>query len=72
VRRAGFQFDWILPRLDILVPELITRAHDFGRQVVPWTLNTRGELKKTNTMGVAGFVTDDPCNVVNTLKTSGF
>jgi len=72
IEESWFQFDWILPRMDLLVPELVTRAHDSGKRVLPWILNTKGELKLAYIMGVDGLITDDPCNAVRTMKKSGF
>jgi glycerophosphoryl diester phosphodiesterase len=72
VEENGFSFDYILPRLDFLTPELVKRAHDSGKRVLPWTLNSRGELKKALIMGVDGFVTDDPCTALRTVQTNGF
>ncbi len=69
---SWFLFDSILPRLDFLTPGLVRRARHSGKQVIPWTLNTPGELKKAIRMGVDGVVTDDPCTTLKTLKTTGF
>jgi len=72
VEESGFSFDCILPRLDILTPDLVRHAHDSGNRVLPWTLNTWGELKMALIMGVDGFFTDDPCNALYFMQTNGF
>lgn len=64
-----FRFDFILPRRDFFTIELVKRAHVSGLQVIPWTLNTAGEIKKAIKTGVEGFVSDDPCNAIHILET---
>jgi glycerophosphoryl diester phosphodiesterase len=72
IEENWFQFDWILPGMDVLTSELVTRAHHIGKRVLPRILNTKGEFKKAYIMGVDGLITDDPCNAVRTMKTSGY
>lgn len=51
----------LLPRFDLLTPELVHDAHARGVRVVPWTLNTPEDWANARGMGVDGFATDDPC-----------
>lgn len=55
------QADVILPRWDLLSPEVVERAHEAGLLVVPWTLNTEEEFGEAVRLGIDGFATDDPC-----------
>jgi len=53
----------ILPRFDIIEPELVTSAHSLNITVVPWTLNDTVEWERASGIGVDGFATDRPCSV---------
>ena len=66
-----FQSDCILPRQDFLTPGIVRTAHNSGMRVIPWTLNTRVELKKVIKKGVDGFVTDNPCSALQTMRATG-
>ncbi|WP_292406560.1 MULTISPECIES: glycerophosphodiester phosphodiesterase [unclassified Methanoculleus] len=53
--------DLILPRWNLVVREVIDRAHNAGLLVVPWTLNTEDSFGEAVRLGVDGFASDDPC-----------
>lgn len=55
----------LLPRFDLLSPDMVTAAHARGIRVVPWTLNAPPEWVMAKDMDVDGFATDDPCAVRN-------
>ncbi|MCU0632478.1 MAG: glycerophosphodiester phosphodiesterase [Methanolinea sp.] len=61
----------LLPRFDLLVPELVGAAHARGIRVVPWTPNTAGEWEMAREIGVDGVATDDPCSAREWNKTVG-
>jgi len=51
----------VLPRQDLLTEGLVQAARVKGIRVIPWTLNTREEVRRAVALGVDGFATDDPC-----------
>ncbi|MBP2145058.1 glycerophosphoryl diester phosphodiesterase [Methanofollis sp. W23] len=51
----------LLPRVDRLGRDLVVQAHAHYLHVVPWVLNTEGEVRRAAAMGADGFATDDPC-----------
>ncbi len=68
IQDAWFKFDLILPRLDYVCTEFVEQAHTSGTRVIPWLLNSRGELKKAIRMGVDGVITDDPCTSMSIIR----
>lgn len=48
------------PDHSLVTPQLIKKCHQIGMKVIPWTVNTKEELKKLKEMGVDGVITDDP------------
>ncbi len=48
------------PYFGDLSPALVVRAQSLGLQVVPWTVNTEGDLSQVIAMGVDGLITDYP------------
>lgn len=56
----GFTPEIWSPNYQLVTPEMIADAHDRGMKVIPWTVNTAGEMKKLLEMGVDGIITDYP------------
>jgi glycerophosphoryl diester phosphodiesterase len=52
--------DTLGPRYDLVTSELIRVAHTVGLRVVPWTVNDVRHMAELITLGVDGFVTDEP------------
>jgi len=50
----------ILPRADLVTPELLGRARDAGLQVATWTVNRPEEMVMLMEMGVNGIMSDYP------------
>jgi glycerophosphoryl diester phosphodiesterase len=48
------------PRHDLVTAELVASAHARGLRVVPWTVNSVGEMAALIDLGVDGLVTDEP------------
>lgn len=71
VDSAWFEFDCILPRQDYFTRELTEKAHHSGLQVIPWTLNKPADIRKAFRIGVEGFVTDDPCQARQVVRSVG-
>lgn len=58
---ARKHFHAILPRFDLLSPELVVSAHSQNIRVVPWTLNDPAQWGSAAQMGADGVATDNPC-----------
>lgn len=56
----GFQPEIYSPNYALVTPELVTKAHQIGIQVIPWTVNEQEDMKKLIEMGVDGIITDYP------------
>lgn len=52
--------DAILPRLDVVDPELVRRAHEAGLEVHAWVANTAEAVRFAASAGVDGVATDFP------------
>jgi glycerophosphoryl diester phosphodiesterase len=50
----------LLPRADLLKPELIAAARDAGMQVVTWTVNEPEQMRALAAKGVNGIMTNYP------------
>lgn len=61
----------ILPRSDLLTPELVADAQSRDIEVVPWTLDDLELWEKAKKMGVDGFVSDNPCSARQWLEGAG-
>lgn len=48
------------PNHQLLSEEIVTRAHDRGLEVMPWTVNDKGAWEKMIEFGVDGIITDYP------------
>jgi glycerophosphoryl diester phosphodiesterase len=48
-------------------PEIVRRAHDRGREVYVWTVNTPDEVDLVLELGVDGIITDRPAYVLSRL-----
>jgi len=52
--------DTLGPHYDLVTSELIRVAHRVGLRVVPWTVNDVRHMAELISLGVDGFVTDEP------------
>ncbi len=48
------------PKASTLTPELVSKAHKLGLQVIPWTVNDPDEMRALIEMGVDGLISDRP------------
>ncbi|MCR6720513.1 MAG: GDSL-type esterase/lipase family protein [Chitinophagaceae bacterium] len=46
------------PHYSVVTAELIKECHQMGMRIIPWTVNTKEEIKKLKEMGVDGIITD--------------
>jgi len=57
----------ILPRIDLVTPDLVAEAHRKDLSVVTWTVNSRQQMKKSISAGVDGIITDYPERLIAVL-----
>ena len=58
----------LLPRKDLLSEDLVQTARRVGIRVIPWTLNSKDDIRQAMGLDVAGFATDDPCSAREWVK----
>ncbi len=51
----------------VATPELISRAHEAGMKVVPWTVNEKETMREQIAAGVDGIITDYPTRLREVL-----
>lgn len=61
----------ILPRADLVTPELLGRARDAGLQVATWTVNRPEEMVMLMEMGVNGIMSDYPDRLKKVVEQVG-
>ena len=52
--------DFISIRHNILTREIVERAHEQGKEVHAWTVNTKGAMERMKRLGVDSIITDLP------------
>jgi len=57
----------LLPRADLITPELVAEAHRKDLRVVAWTVNAPEQAKALAAAGVDGIITDFPGEVIALL-----
>jgi len=57
----------ILPRYDLVHKELIDEAHQRGRQVSTWTVNSESQMLQLAESGIDGLISDDPALLYRTF-----
>jgi glycerophosphoryl diester phosphodiesterase len=50
----------VLPRFNLLRPQLVEEVHQSGRQIMTWTVNTEEQLRSASEWGVDGLISDSP------------
>jgi glycerophosphoryl diester phosphodiesterase len=58
----------LAPRGDLVTPDLVSKAHLAGLQVVTWTINEPDRMRQLIATGVDGIMTDYPDRLVKVLK----
>ena len=53
--------DMVLPKFDLVIPDLVRECRERGLLVIAWTLNTEDAFRRAQVLGIDGFATDDPC-----------
>ena len=60
VNDLGFVPHIYSPSYKLVTPSMIKQAQSTGMQVIPWTVNSRGDMRRIIEMGADGFITDYP------------
>jgi glycerophosphoryl diester phosphodiesterase len=60
LEKLGFTPSVYSPYYQLVSPELIKEAHEFGMKIIPWTVNEIIDMEKLKKMGVDGLITDYP------------
>ena len=50
----------VLPRYNLLQPQLVEEVHRSGRQIMTWTVNTKEQLRSASEWGIDGLISDHP------------
>lgn len=67
-RAADMGARQLLPRAHLATPSLVEKAHNAGLQVVAWTINEPGQMRRLIAAGADGIMTDYPERLVGLLK----
>ncbi len=57
------------PAQELVTPEAVAEAHELGRQVAPWTVNTQEGWHRMAAARVDAVITDDPAGLLAWLRT---
>jgi glycerophosphoryl diester phosphodiesterase len=57
----------VAPQFLLVTPEKVAAAQASGIEVVPWTVNERGDWDRMIAAEVDGIITDDPAELINHL-----
>lgn len=60
IRKIGFLPQIYSPYYKLVTKELVEKSHRQGMKLVPWTVNSREEIRELQQMGVDGIITDYP------------
>jgi glycerophosphoryl diester phosphodiesterase len=60
LEKLGFTPSVYSPYYQLVSPELIKEAHEFGMKIIPWTVNEIADMERLKKMGVDGLITDYP------------
>ena len=58
----------LVPRADLITPQLIAAAREAGMQVVTWTVNEPEQMRSLATIGVNGIMTNYPDRLRDVLS----
>lgn len=60
IKNLGFQPEIYSPDHKLLSKKVITKCHEMGMKVIPWTVNKVDRMNKLRRYGVDGIITDYP------------
>jgi glycerophosphoryl diester phosphodiesterase len=64
----GFMPAVYSPNYRLVDEKLVAYCHKRNMQIIPWTVNTRAEMKQLMDMGVDGIITDFPDSLVMLMQ----
>lgn len=64
----AFPVQWLIPRVDLVDPELIERSHASGRKVTAWTVNVAEEMLQLTAWGVDAIISDQTEMLVQSVR----
>ena len=67
-RWREFPADWIVPRCDLVRPELIHQIHDAGKKAMIWTVNRVDSMKEFAEWGVDAIISDQTQLLVSSVR----
>ncbi|GAA4407518.1 glycerophosphodiester phosphodiesterase family protein [Nibrella viscosa] len=65
LKELGFVPDVYSPNYQLLSKDKITRLHEKGMKVIPWTVNNVNDMRRLLNNGVDGLITDYPDRALN-------
>ncbi|MCB0663874.1 MAG: hypothetical protein KDC24_14095 [Saprospiraceae bacterium] len=60
VQKLGYTPEIYSPYYLLCTKDMVTKAHDMGMKVIPWTVNDQEAMQQLKDMGVDGIITDFP------------
>jgi glycerophosphoryl diester phosphodiesterase len=60
IEALGFQPTIYSPHYSLVTETLINYCHERKLKIIPWTVNSKEEIKRLKKMGVDGIITDYP------------
>ncbi len=60
LKDLGFLPTIYSPHYTLITPALVKACHDKGMKIIPWTVNTKEEIKRLKAVRVDGIITDYP------------
>lgn len=69
IKELGYKPTIYSPYSVLVGKSLVTRCHDAGIKIIPWTVNTIKDILYFQNLGVDGIVTDYP-NLMNVAANS--
>ena len=66
--KLSFKPDILSPFYELLSKDQVKNYHSKGFEVIPWTVNTEGDMQKMIDFGVDGIITDYPNRLIQLLQ----
>jgi glycerophosphoryl diester phosphodiesterase len=67
-RWRQFPAEWIVPRCDLVSPELIYQIHDAGKKAMTWSVNRVDSMKEFAEWGVDAIISDQTQLLVSSVR----
>ncbi len=60
LKDLGFTPDIYSPNAELVTADLVKQAHTKSLKIIPWTVNTKKEIRRLTALGVDGIISDYP------------